>query len=77
MTPIRPGPGLPVPLAPAAPATDARAAFFQAALARTQAPTALATAPLPAVAETSRPLPRTSAPGGPDMRPGSLLDIRV
>lgn len=74
MTPIRPGPA-PLPQTSAArPSVDARAAFFQAALGKAEAPlaaTPAAAAPAPA------PVQVTQAEPEKFRRPGSLLDIRV
>ena len=72
-------PQLPQPLPPTAkPAVDnARAAFFQAALGKTQAVAPIQPRPIPV---KEQPIPRAAAQ--PDAaeayrRPGSLLDIKV
>jgi translation initiation factor IF-2 len=77
---------------PAAPRTNARAAFFQAASGQAAAPASSAPAPAAARTEAARPAVHPRAPQAPAapsvqaaaaappekiLRPGSLLDIKV
>ena len=81
MTPIRPpSPQALPPSRPAAPAADARSAFFQAVKGPAAvAPIAAAEArpQPPALAATRLQMQPQPAPPTRNLRPGSLLDIKV